>query len=273
MSLVYIGQQITIYYEFFLLIFGFIGNFLTILILSTTRIYRTNPSTFYMLIASIHNLFQMIPNLLLRILSVSFELDYSRTSHFWCKSRITFAAIFGFISLSCACLSTIDQYLITSRKVSFRHKSQIKWSHRIVLIIMIIVLLHSIPSFISYDISSINHICTYTNLIFAVYVPVSSFLYLCIIPISILITFGCLTYRNLQQIRNLNDYRFDRQLTKTILMQVILIIISQTPYAIYNAYMLIGIGRNKDAKQLEIENFAFTITGLMAYEYFSVRVS
>ncbi|CAF1646673.1 unnamed protein product [Adineta ricciae] len=211
----------------------------------------------------------MIPNLLLRILNVCFGLDYSRTSLIWCKSRITFAGIFGFISFSCACLSTIDQYLITSREVSLRRKSQIKWTYRIVVILIILTWMHSIPSFLFFDISPVSHICTYTNVIYGVYVPIFSFLCLCFIPVSILIVFGCLTCRNIQQTRNLTEDHFDRQLTKTIIIQVILIIISQTPYATYNAYIFFSTGITKSSTRIDIENFLYIITALMAYEYYA----
>ncbi|UJR34533.1 hypothetical protein I4U23_027310 [Adineta vaga] len=82
-----------------------------------------------MFIASICNILQLVSSLLLRILSVGLSLDYTRTSHIWCKTRVSLAMSVLYIASFSICLSTIDQFLITSRDVHIRQISQIKLAH------------------------------------------------------------------------------------------------------------------------------------------------
>ena len=90
----YIAQQLTIYGGCFLLIFGMLGNSITIFIFSSERSYRITPSTFYFLIATIYDSLQLLFNLLSRIVSVGFKTDLTRSSVLWCKARLSLAAVF-----------------------------------------------------------------------------------------------------------------------------------------------------------------------------------
>jgi hypothetical protein len=69
MSLLYIGEQLTIYGGFFFLITGIIGNVMNIFKFSSVRTYRRTPSTFYFLVSSIDNLVYIMINLISRIFS------------------------------------------------------------------------------------------------------------------------------------------------------------------------------------------------------------
>jgi len=86
MSLLYIGEQLTIYGGFFFLITGIIGNVMNILIFSSERSYRRTPSTFYFLVGSIDNLVYIMINLISRIVSTCYGIDLTRTSSIWCKT-------------------------------------------------------------------------------------------------------------------------------------------------------------------------------------------
>jgi hypothetical protein len=266
---VYIGQQITIYFGSFLVAVGVIGNGINILVFSTVRNYRTTPCTFYILIASIWNIVYIAIGLISRIVMIGYGIDLTRTSISWCKMRLFITVGVTLISLTCSCISTIDQFFTTSQSAYLRRFSNIKWAHRIALIITIVWWLHPIPILVFYNISPITKTCVNTNSVYAIYFSICSVALLCGIPVIIMVVFGYLTYRNIHLTRVLAEQQADRQLTRMILIQVALVI-CLAPYGINNAYNVITASVSKDANRLSIENFVSILTSLVGYIYFCV---
>jgi len=67
--------------------------------------------------------------------------------------------------------------------------------------------------------------------------------------------FGYLTYQSIHLTRVLVEQQADRQLTKMILIQVILVVICLAPYSIKNAYNVIAASVSKDKNRLNAEDF------------------
>ena len=271
MSLSYAGQQLTIYVGFFLVVVGVVGNGTNILVFSSVRNYRKTPCTFYFLIGSIYNIAYLFINLISRIVMSGFGVDLTRTSVSWCKMRQFFLATLCLISLSCSGLATIDQFFATSKNASLRRLSNIKWSHRIVWIMKLVWCLHGIPFLLFFDISPVKQICMSTSTAFAVYFPSIYILTInCAMPVVVMVLFDYLTYSNIQQTRILAEQNADRQLTRMILTIVLLVTVSYVPYGIYNIYILVTAGINKDPYRVLQENLAGTVANLVCYFYFSV---
>ncbi|CAF4155889.1 unnamed protein product, partial [Adineta steineri] len=241
MSLIYIGQQITIYGGIFIFITGSSGNLMSILVFSSVRNYRTTPCTFYFLIASIFNIIYLANNLISRIVSTGYGIDLTKTSLSWCKLRVYIGNSVTLISLSCSCLATIDQFFVTSRNANLRRFSNMKLTYRILLIISLISCLHGIPILLFYNISSITKTCINTNAGYAIYTPIYGTAVLCFIPVIIMIIFGYLTYYNINSIRILTEQQADRQLIRMILSQAISAFITFMPYGINIAYSQITL--------------------------------
>ncbi|UJR07019.1 hypothetical protein I4U23_011307 [Adineta vaga] len=168
MSLIYIAQQITIYGGFCLLITGVLGNTINVYIFSIVRSYRTNPATFYFLIASIFNTAFLMINLSTRI-AFGFNIDVTQISTHWCKARNYLLYTLSMIVVTCPCMAMIDQFLVTSRHVKLRRLSNIRWAHRFVLIMIIISNLQGIPAALSYEILPTTGKCEITYSYFGTY--------------------------------------------------------------------------------------------------------
>jgi hypothetical protein len=265
MSLSYIGGQLTIYVGSVILVAGILSNVTNIFIFSSLRTYRRTASTFYFLIGSIHNLVYIGINLTSRIVSLGSGFDLTRTSKAWCKARYFFISTLSVVSFTCSCLATIDQFLATSQSAYLRRYSKIELAHRIVLIVIVVWYLQGIPSILFFNISPIINICVYTNSGFAVYVTIYLLVLLCVIPVLVMAIFGCLTYRNIRLTIALAEQHADRQLTRMILIQVVLVLISVTPYGINNVYGLITAGVAKDTNRQLKESFASTVVALISY--------
>jgi len=270
MSILYTAQQLTIYGGFFLLINGIIGNGFNIFIFLVERNYRQIPSIFFFLIGSIVNTMHLLFNLGLRILSGGFGIDLTAKTVVLCKLRSSLLAAFGFISLTCICLASVDQFLATSRHQLIRKYSNIKWAHCIMLIMTLIWFGHSIPYAIFNTI--INGLCVQTNIIYKDYTTYSLFVFFIGLPILVLTIFGYLSYRNIHRIRILVNQQADRQITRMTLMQTIVVCLSILPYGILSIYALVTNGTIKSLDQQMKEYFASAIINLISYIHFSVSV-
>ncbi|CAF0900644.1 unnamed protein product [Adineta steineri] len=269
MSLLYLSQQITIYGGLILVIIGIFGNSMNILVFSTIRSYRTTPCSFYFLISSIFNIAYVTINLISRIVSTGYGIDLTHTSVIWCKIRQFSLFTLSLITITCSCLATIDQFLVSSQNVKFRRLSNMKWTYRIVFIVIIIWVLHGIPPFLFSNISPVTKTCENINAAYGIYIPIYLLGLICAIPIIIMVLFGYLTYRNIRLTKGLVKQYADRQLVKMTLFQVVLVVISFFPYGIYSTYNLITSGMTKDADRLLQEYFAITILSLVPYFYYS----
>ncbi|CAF0900701.1 unnamed protein product [Adineta steineri] len=120
MFLLYLSQQITIFGGLILVIIGIFGNSMNILEFSTIRSYRTTPCSFYFLISSIFNIAYVTIKLISRIVSTGYGIDLTHTSVIWCKIRQFSLFTLSLITITCSCLATIDQFLVSSQNVKFR---------------------------------------------------------------------------------------------------------------------------------------------------------
>jgi hypothetical protein len=273
MSLIYIGQQITIYVGFILLFAGVFGNSMNILIFSSVQTYRRTPCSFYFLIASIFNNLYILINLTTRIIDAGFGIDLTSMSAIWCKARDFFILTLSMITFTCSCLATIDQFLVTSRNVNVRQYSNIKWAHRITAVVIIVWILHGIPCLFFFNIIPIINVCNFTNATYNLYVLIFICVFLCAIPMFVMLVFGYLAYRNIGQTMLLTEQQVDRQLISMTLIQVILVILSNAPFGGYVAYELITAGVSKGVDRQLKEYFAETTLSLLNYSYYVVCLS
>ncbi|CAF1288419.1 unnamed protein product [Adineta ricciae] len=89
------------------------------------------------------------------------------------------------------------------------------------------------------------------------------FLYMAI-PITIMMIFGILAYRNLRGLTSVQLQGADQQLTLIICGQISMIIITVLPTCIQNAYAQITVTVNKSAEQKNLEFFIANIISFLA---------
>ena len=86
-----------------------------------------------------------------------------------------------------------------------------------------------------------------TNSMYAIYAPIHMIALLCVVPVLAMVVFGCLTYRNMRQIKTLTGQNDDCQLTQMVLIQVIVIVICFIPRDNHYPYSLITSASVKNA--------------------------
>jgi hypothetical protein len=272
MTLFDIGQQLSIYFGYFILLTGLVGNSMNIFIMSSVRTYRTTPCTFYFLIASIFNIIYIVITLLIRIVTTGSGIDLILTSIIWCKIRALIVVSLSPVSFICSCLASVDQFLITSRSVHLRRLSNIKWAHGITIVVIIVWCLHAIPVFLYYNIPPITHACASINSTYTTYISIYIIIVLCAVPVIVMSVFGYLAYCNIRLTRALIEQHFDRQIARMTLIQIVVLVISMIPGGIYNIYHLVTANVPKDLNRQNIENFVNTIIVLISYFYYAVCI-
>ena len=253
-----------------MLVAGTVGNAMNIFIFSSVRTYRRTPCTFFFLAASIDDIIYILINLTIFIIIAGFGFNFAATSTFWCKIRPLIITTQYLISITCITLATVEQYFATSRIVFFRRCSNIKWAHRILYVIIVAACIYGSPYLLYYNISPISQTCVITNDSFRNFVSVAGFIIATALPVVLMIIFGYLAYRNIHETIVLAKERADRQLTKMVLIQVLIVLISNVPYCIATAYFTITAGVVKDFDRQMKEYFALTIISLTSYLCHSV---
>ncbi|CAF1036333.1 unnamed protein product [Rotaria sp. Silwood1] len=270
-------QQISIYLGIPILIGGILGGILNIIVFLSLQTFRESSCAFFLTIMSFVNIGQLITGLLSRVMISGFGVDWTETSIFYCKFRISCLQFCALTSYTCMCLATIDQLLATSLQPRWQQCLNLKKAYRLCAMFFFIWLLHSIPSLIWYNLSLSVRTgkigCVITNSIFQQYFTYVYLLILAgILPIIINITFGSIAYCNVRQIpyRTIPLVRreLDKQLTTMVLVQVVFKVFVIVPYitvlCVINTANLLSSSIN--ITQLTFANF---VTGIMYYLYFA----
>lgn len=121
-----------------------------------------------------------------------------------------------------------------------------------------------------YNIPPVTRACGSTNALYTSYIPIYILLFQCVIPVIIIVVFGYLTYRNIHSTIVFAEQHADRQFVRMTLIQVLLVVISMSPFGIYTVYSLITGRFTKDSDRLIKESFASTIFILISYFYYVV---
>ncbi|UJR11413.1 hypothetical protein I4U23_015593 [Adineta vaga] len=259
-----------------MLLAGIIGNTINIFTFIKLGYYRENSCSLYILSRSIFDLTLLITGLGTRILSQSFQIDFTLTNHLWCKLRVPIIYINTLSSYTFLCLQSIDAFLVTSLSVSFRQKSNIQRGRYFLISFLLLWIIEELPYlyFQELIISSdgTSFMCITINSTYAKYRIYFVYLFLTtIVPLVLIIGFDFLTYRHLQmytlqQQRHLLSI-LARQMTKMTLFHIAAVFLFQTPFAIAQCYFLTtGLSKEpiRNAQEQIIQQF-FNILGYGIY--------
>lgn len=280
LPLTLLSQQLNIALGFGILISGFFGNLLNIILFLNLGSFKTNPCSFYILIKSFFDLIALIIGVGTRILNQGFRIDFTASNQVWCKVRIPILDIATLCSFSCLCFQSLDSFFATSRSVSLRRKSNIKLAQYLLIIFLCVWILLDVPYFflqdLLFNVRSGTFVCITTNetyVLFRNYFIVVG-LYL-VIPVIVISVFGFLTYWQLRKL-TLHERRalsaFTRQTTRMVLFQILSVLIFVTPNALTTIYFVATASVSKSAYRLAQENVIQVVFNIYGYGALSVSI-
>lgn len=272
-SILDISRTFSMYVGLFILIAGVFGSILQIIVFSSNSTYRKTPCTFCLLVAAVHDLGQLIISLGSHVVTSYLNVNINNSSPVWCKLRFFFGTSLGAISLSCICLSNIDQFFVTCRSVRFRQWSNMKLARRTSFCIIIIWWLHGSLWIFYRDIQPTSNCrCVFTDRTILLYSSVFVFLHLCALHTLIMTIFAFLCYRNIHRSKALIHRQYDRQMIIMVYMQTILAWIGLIPYGIVLAYIFIMKSLDADHVISQGELFATAVTYTLVFITYAVRI-
>ena len=272
-----VSLQFNRYVGAILLLFGTVGNVLCLLVLSQ-RALRSNPCVMYFLVASISNTFSLISGIPPRMLS-SWNIlsDQTEIILWFCKSRIFVLFTTRTISSWLLTFATIDRYLVSSTNANTRRMSNPKQALRWIIIVSIISLLFWTESLYCFDANLIGTPikCYAKSDVCRIFNDISQALVTTLIPSSVMSAFGLCTIANIRQTRRIQPWvinnnvitrrKTDSNLTRVLLLQVILLTIFNIPQAIQKFYLTATFYQSKSSYQTVLENFIFNIALLFTF--------
>jgi hypothetical protein len=279
----YIGSvvhSLVLYMGMSTTVVGVLGNILNILVFLSLKIFRESSCAFYLNLMSFVNIGQLITGQLSRVMITGFYLDWTKTSLFYCKFRPFGLQAFTFISLTCLCLATLDQFFATCARVYWHRWNNIQFAHRFGAMTVVFWILYCIPYLIFYDQTvspSTDAIdCGYSNMNFRQYHAYMNSLILSGgLPLVITVTFGSLAYRNVRQIayRTIPLVRreLDKQLTNMVLIQIIVSFFVLLPYFAGGVIPLVTNDNNSLSKTPQF-SLAINICACIYYLHFAVSI-
>jgi len=262
-------NQFTIYVGSSFLIAGASGNLINAGVFYKNNL--RNPSTLLLFLASCFNFLFISVGLLTRIIAAGLNIDVASNNLGWCKARFYLLQLWALSSVSCICYAAIDQFFVSSQHERWRRLSKISITARVICILLFFWVLYSIPLLIFSNLVQLSDgriACVFiSNLGFIIY---ASYFNLPIVwgiaPITVLITFGILTYRNVSLLKNnRNRQRAQHHLTSMILLHIIFIVIGTLPYAFYYTYSAITLNIVKSVERQEFETFLSNIVAVILY--------
>ncbi|CAF1285915.1 unnamed protein product [Adineta steineri] len=263
-----IANNFTIYVGSVFFIVGILGN-----IINACIFYKNhrNPSTLLLFVASCFNFIDVFIGILTRLMSAGLNIDVAANSLGWCKARYFLIQFCALTSFSTLCYATIDQYFITSQSETLRRLSKISNVRRVLCILILFWILYSIPLALFSSLTQLSDgrtVCVFS--IDLGYIRFASYFGLPVVwgiaPISILIIFGILTYRNISLLRNArNRDEAHRHLTSMILLHIIFIVFGTLPYAFYYTYSAITLFTAKTTDRKDLETCISNIVAVILY--------
>jgi hypothetical protein len=275
-QLIAFTQQYTFYSTTIILIIGFIGNILNIIVFLNLKIFRKNQCAFYLIIESLTNTVELILLFLIRTLTrINNGVEVANESLLWCKLRTVISVPAALLSFSIVCFAAYDQFLSTSHRISLRQMSTYKSAQCLTLAALCLLVTHSILFAIFLDVNS-SVGCTISNPIFYRYYQ---FLYypcfIGIVPISISSLFSFLAFRNVRQLVRhqvpIVRRRLDRQLTAMILIRTVIFVILILPHTIHRLYWLLLDYTDMELNQQATESLILEIIFSLFNLNFAVR--
>jgi hypothetical protein len=278
-SIAQLLNDISAKYEFFnsvvIMFGGLISNIFIILILTNLRIFRGNQCAFYLIIECSSNIGLLSTILSSRILAYILGIDPVHLSIVWCKIRSWATQVFAFISLFTISCATLDQYLSTNHRYSFRQMSTLKLAYRLIFCIISFAIIHNIPLLFLTEIRPITGCSVYNSILKKYYAFFYYPIVVSLLPVIITGSMSLLAYRNVRKIVRLQvpivRRRLDRQLTAMILARVICLLTLALPYIIYSVSTVnISINAN-DYTGLAIEGLINAIILSLFYGNYSIN--
>jgi hypothetical protein len=259
-TLVLVARQILIYGGLLMILIGMFGSFMVIIIFSR-RPLSQNPCSTYIVVNGILSFLFLPLYYLPNIVTFGFQINWLAFNTAFCKFQMSYAAFTVTSILVINCFISFDRYAMSSRSVRMRSFNSKKIARILIAIGLLLVwCLIGIPVAILFenvpgDNGTIS--CTSRSTTFLIF---AAFFYYPILegvlPIFLAIYFWYIMRKHVHSLNNQEFIRrFDKQITKMYLFQIIANAIASFPFAAINLYRALTTQAVQSQSQQDIVQF------------------
>lgn len=263
----FVSQEIQLYFGMFIVVFGFIGNLLNMIIFLTLQTFRETSCGLYLISISMINIGQILVALFIRILSEAFHTNI-RGIRWICKFQVATATWCHLVSLTTLCLATTDQWISMSQ---YRELSNRRFARRAIILTCIVYLIVWIFNLLYWD--SLSGTCSIINAEFAKYSSYFQYpILMGLFSLSMMTIFSSLAFYKIRQMSSQEMHiirlSHDRQLTAMTLCHAVSVVVATLPFLITFIYMTVHTVT--DIEEKAQINLIYTIVLLINYASFAV---
>ena len=256
------ARQYILFTYYFVLVGGFIGNTLNVLVFTQLKLFRANRCALYLTVESIVNNGYTIILSISTILQTIYGNDPMGYILVWCRMRSILLQTFTLISSFTICFASCDQFFSTSYRFNLRQICTLKLARYFTFGAGCIWFLHSIIYGLFLDIQS-SLGCIITNPTLTQY---SSWFFYPVLygplPIAIASLSSLSAFHNVRRIVRrqvpIVRRRLDQQMTAMVLMRVVFFVIFALPYVVYRIYAINVLNSQSDILQYAVRQLLQT---------------
>jgi hypothetical protein len=241
-TLVVVSQQILIYGGLLMILIGLFGSLMVIIIFGRRPLSR-NPCSIYIVVNGILSFLFLPLYYLPNIVTFGFQINWLALNTPFCKFQMSYGAFTITSVFIINCFISFDRYAMSSRSARIRSFSSKKTAQILIVIGLFLVwCLIGTPVAILFENVPLSsrgpYICSSRSTTFLM---VAAFVYYPIVegilPIILAIYFWYITRKHVQTLNNQEFIRrFDKQISRMYLFQIITDAIASFPFASINLY-------------------------------------
>ncbi|CAF2820465.1 unnamed protein product [Rotaria sp. Silwood2] len=244
---------------------GTFGNILDIILFIRLESLNTLASSLFLLASFIGSQCVMLTATLLRVIFGLTGYDPLFSSLFLCKARWMVGPASGAFSLTCVSLAAADRYIVV--RSQYRTKITLNQA-RLAIILAAIFWLGFFSIYAMFFVAPTSDSCRLVNSIMIQLMPFISFFVYSVIPIVVLSVLCRLIWHTLGQLPLTylhGGNRLHDQVTRMIIAQIIVVIVTSLPTAVYSVYTISTRTVIKSSRRLAIETLVNTVCVLIGF--------
>jgi hypothetical protein len=244
---------------------GTFGNLLNIILFIHLESLNTLASSLFLLASFIGSQCVMLTATLLRIIFGLTGYDPLFASLLLCKARWMIGPASGAFSLTCVSLAGVDRYILA--QTQYRTKITLNQA-RLAIILAASFWLGFFSIYAVYFVAPIAGSCRLFEPVMVQLMPFISFFVYSVIPITVLSVLCRLIWHTLGQLPTTylhGGHRLHDQVTRMIISQIVVVIITSLPSACYSVYTISTRTVSKNSWRLAVETLVNTVCVLIGF--------
>lgn len=239
-----------------MLILGMIGSILIIIVFTQKRAFRQNTTLTYLLAGAIITSIHLPAIYIQMILVYGFGVSLMNTNESACHEYTYLRYVTTVAAISFPCWAAFDQFIITSRDASFRHRwSSLRLVRLVIICTVIFWILIYIP--VIFNTAIINNVCNFEP---GPYTTFNTYFFTPLVyglgPAGIIIFSTLGTIKNLRSNTvHKSHERLRNQVRAMLMPQIIILAISGIPFGFEGIYLDLTSHIAKNAFRIALENF------------------